>query len=1040
MLPVLHQPTIERPHLLDMMRLSLQHKLTLISAPPGYGKTTLAAQFAYDTTVPVVWQTVEAQERDLPNLVTHCVEALSSVVTYVDELKINASAPAAETATLISEHLRNSLSGDMVYVLDDVHHLLDSPQSERWLQTFIGRIPSTCHVILIGRALPSFPMQEMFARREVLAFGQKQLRFSFQEIQDLSQQLGASVTTQEIENIVIRFDGWAAGSILALQPLPAEISTSVFSGESASDALFDTLAEIMLHAQNEALQDFLLASSTLTRMTPTSCQIVLGLTDSREYLAAVVNHNLFVSEIPKGLTYHPLFRDFLQRYLKHRDPARFIAFHCRAAQWFEDNNLLDEAVVHYVSAARWHEAGAIAERAASTYLAQGKAETVLSWRNQLIDADMVFPQLLYLCAVIELGRYLYDKADADLVAAEQGFQARFDELGILKVSLEKANLDIVRGRYQAAQARIEDRLKDDVMPSNLRGYSLSILGSACLNLGDVESALSHLEAALPLYRATGDTYALSHLLLTLESANMRIGRFDEASTYLQEAIAIRRALGSNAGLVAPLNNLAFDQHLLGEYDEASLTYQEALQLAIRTANARSESYGLGGLGDLERDRGAFDEAATLYRKALRIIGSNNPALRCATLSSFSTLRRWQGNLQEGLNLANEAEILAEEHSLAFEQLQSQVCVWAIRAQEGEPTDAQRELARLATTIAKRHEQTLWAQALAISASAALLRGDIASASQSLKSVVDGVAHQANLQRCVAEIVHTPLLMTFVKERGGRFPSLLEGIKRLEAAQIGWAENTHPKELPAVPTYSLRVWMLGQEKVERDGDAVPNSVWRAAEARELFFYLLLKGATTKEQIGLVFWEDSTPEQVRQKFHATLHRARTAVGTNAIQFEGDLYFINPDVEVWSDAVEFESLAQQARLASPLNAHTENLWQRAVTVYEGELLLAYDATWVALHREALHQMYLEALFGLGNCIRLRGSFQEAIAMFQRALAVDPYREDVYRAIFTCYSALGERSSIERQLGTLEQLLDTDLGIKPSVETRALAQSLLT
>ena len=1041
MLPVLHQPTIVRPDLLDKMRLSLHHKLTVIAAPPGYGKTTLVAQFAHDTSVPVAWQTVEEQERDLPNLVMHCLESLSGVVTDIDDLKLDASASEMETATLVTEHMRSVLSRDMVYVLDDVHHLTGSPQTESWLQAFIERIPSTCHIILIGRTVPSFPMQEMFARREVLALGQQELRFSFQEIQTLAHQIGTDRSIPDIQRILARLDGWAAGSVLALQPLPKEIVQTVFNGLDAPDALFGMLSRVMLHTQSVMLQDFLLASSTLTRMTPALCQKVLGLSKSRKYLAEALNRNLFVSEIPLGIKYHPLFRDFLQQHLKRTHAARFVELHRRAAAWFEENNQLEDAFDHYLSANRLQEAAAIAERVASAYRAQGKGETLLFWWSQLRDANIAIPQLRYICAVIRLDRYEFNLADEDLALAAKEFQAGGDDFGVLKVSIEQATLDISRGEFLRAKLRIAEALQNYSMPPNLHGYSLSILGTACLNLGEIENALQHLENALVIYRATGDAYALAHLLLTLENANMRVGRFDEASAYLQEAISIRRALGNTLGLVAPLNDLGYDQFLLGDYDDAANTFREGLQAAIRAGDKRGESYLLWSMGDLDRDRGAYDKAISLYQKALRNIGSHDPVLQCSVLVSLSTLYRWQGNLDEALNLAKEANELSHKHSLSFEQMQTEISIWAVRAIQGELNEARRELQRLATNLKRQQDFPFWVQTLALCASAALVSGDRFAASGHLKAIVEGVRHKANLQPGVAEIVHTPLLLSLVRESGGQFPTLSEGIELLLAAQLEPQSEAYPqKSLLEAPTYSLRVYALGRERVERDESVVPLSAWRAADAREMFFYLLLKGKTTHEQLGLILWQDSTSEQVRQKLHATLSRARKAVGKNAIQFEDRFYFINPDVEVWCDVVEFESLTQQARLASPLQAYTESLWRRAISLYQGELLVAFDANWIVPHREALHQMYLEALFAMGNCVFLRGNYQEAIANYQYALEIDSYREDIHCAIMTCYGKLRDRAAVERHLEMLKRLFEADLGISPSVETLALAQSLLT
>jgi two-component SAPR family response regulator len=188
-----------------------------------------------------------------------------------------------------------------------------------------------------------------------------------------------------------------------------------------------------------------------------------------------------------------------------------------------------------------------------------------------------------------------------------------------------------------------------------------------------------------------------------------------------------------------------------------------------------------------------------------------------------------------------------------------------------------------------------------------------------------------------------------------------------------------------------------------------------------------------------WADSSSQQVRQKFHTTVRRCRDAIGANVVLFDDDRYFVNTDVDIWCDVVEFEALFKEARLTSPLRAHTENLWRRAVDLYRGDLLPSFDTEWIEAYGETLEQMYLDALFGLGDCIRRRGDFQEAISIFQRALEIDPYREDFHRVILTCYDAIGDHSLIHKQVETLKQLLDTDLGITPSIETLTLAQSLL-
>jgi DNA-binding SARP family transcriptional activator len=244
----------------------------------------------------------------------------------------------------------------------------------------------------------------------------------------------------------------------------------------------------------------------------------------------------------------------------------------------------------------------------------------------------------------------------------------------------------------------------------------------------------------------------------------------------------------------------------------------------------------------------------------------------------------------------------------------------------------------------------------------------------------------------------------------------------------------------INTYSLRITTLGIETIERDGKLVSSSEWRATSARELFLYLLFVGPQTREDLSLAFWPDSGTKQVRSNFHTTLYRARRALGENVIMFQDSYYHINPDLDLQSDAHELKSLSAQARLMPARDARTEDLWQRAVNLYNGEFLSSVDADWVYPMRESFREMYLEALIGLGECARARNDYRQALNIYKQAIHIDPYREDIHRAVMTCYAQKGEKRKILSHLNELQQLLWQELAVKPSSETMTLVRSLLS
>jgi LuxR family maltose regulon positive regulatory protein len=159
-----------------------------------------------------------------------------------------------------------------------------------------------------------------------------------------------SVAARQREKLLQHLEGWPAGTLLALQPLPQDLEQLMLSGEGP-EALFNALADMMLNAQPPGLRDFLLASSTLPRMTPELVSEALKLPNNAEWLAELRSRNLFISRTPAGLMYHRLFREFLQQRLSEERPEWFQKLHLDAAAWFEKNGDIDEAFLHYIAAA-----------------------------------------------------------------------------------------------------------------------------------------------------------------------------------------------------------------------------------------------------------------------------------------------------------------------------------------------------------------------------------------------------------------------------------------------------------------------------------------------------------------------------------------------------------------------------------------------------------------------------------------------------------------------------------------------------------------
>ena len=961
----------------------------------------------------------------------------------VERLAPPEGAAAAELAASAAEWLEHNLDAPVYYFLDDVQRLANSRTAETWLRTFVDLMPPSCRLIIMSRILPDLPFAQMIARREVQAIGQDDLRFTSDEIQKLAHSSNRpSMNVEQATRFADHLEGWPAGAVLSLYPFPAEIEKSMLSGNAGPEALFYELAGAMLETQPPDLRDFLLSSSTIRRMNPQLCADILQLPRAAGWLDTIQRNNLFVSRVPGGLSYHALFRSFLQETLKRIHPERFIKLHIRAAEWYQSQDKIEDAFDHNMSAGLVEEAAALADRMANAYHAQGRYEIALSWNKQLLEVGARANRLLFICARIHTQRYEYDLAREELSMAEHGFLDRGDMEGVVDCRLEFGFITMQTGAFPDASEVATTLLQQGGLDPKRRAYALRILGVSKVQSGDVTEGAVHLREAEPLYRDYGDKTALTNLLFDMQTTYLRLGQFDEAAACLHEIVAIRRELGSKIGLAAALNNLGYHYYQHGNHDEALAALREGQSIVSRIPGLRIEAYLMSSMGDLVRDRGSFDEARQLYYKALELVGNREPTLQASVLAKMSMVERWSGDAVAAVDFAEQALAIATEHTIVHNRLIATAALETARYERDRAYDPIPGLNQTISEFGSRgsHIERLFVNALL--ASVAISKGDDDKALAILSDALGDLEPESGgFYLFLAEVLHNPALLDFVTDQ----PRIFEKIQARLTTMRDPAVTTHGPNAKRDSdsnafTYSVRVFALGNERFERDGRRINSSDWRAVSARDLFLYLLFEGPADREAISAIFWENSPPNKVRKNFHTTLYRARSALGENVIRYDNPLYRIDDTIDLWSDAHAFQEAVEQARHLPPRDARTEDLWRRAVNLYRGDLLPSLYEDWIYLQRETFRDTYIEALVGLGSCALARGAYSEAADTYKSALGVDPYREEIYRAIFACYAEAGEHNKIRQQYEEMRSLFEDELGIEPSEQTDKLVTSLLT
>ncbi|MDZ4771406.1 MAG: BTAD domain-containing putative transcriptional regulator [Chloroflexota bacterium] len=1032
--------TIDRPRLLDLLQGVLSHRITLICAPSGYGKTTLAAQFVGQVSAAVIWHTVDAAQRDVYNLHLRATAAIGTTF-----LRLAAPQPTAgmAPARLVKDLTRflHAQSGSIVYVLDDLQHLVGAAGAEQWLSGLAAGLPAHVHLLITSQQVPDVITASMIARREVLGIGMEKLRFTTDETARLAESLiGSAAFEPDLARVTAHLEGWAAGLSLALQPVPTTFLDPALFAVGTPEMLFDSLARNLFDAQNPVVQDFLLLASTLPTITPELLIGALALPGALPHLQEAIDRGLFIAPVTGGMALHGLFRAFLQREFKGRHPARWREAHGVVAAWHEARLAVDEAVAHYLEGDYHEQALRLIDLYARAHYDQARYETLFRWDAALKAQRLTSGWLLYLCAAVLIDRLQYSEARANLSESEDAFSAAGNAEGLARVRLMQAHIALLEGNHNAAFTIAESVLHADDTPPALQGAALRVRGLTHLRAGSAPDAAADFEAARPLYETYCDRLALTKLLGDLDEAYRQVGRVHDAAECLRQIVAIRRDSPGQVGLATALNQFGLFMYLRGELSIAYELLDEGIRLALRTGDRRTEAYMCWSMGDLLRDRGAYNDAIHQYNRALELAGVDEPYVRCGVLIGLSLLMRWRGSPDDSHSLLIEAGALAGAHGFRLESATIVVARCALMPLSMSSDAALIELAGALDRLHTLNAGMAVAHALAIVALLHVMRGDLSAADTAFAALLARIKENPLIQTAIAEIAFTPMLYDALARLDKRYEPLQKAARALRKSSAQPSNIIPLDNGSSAPTMSLKVQTLGKEIFERDGSLILPNEWKAHAARVLFVHLLVEGAQRREDLCLRFFPTTDDSKKAQNlFHTTVRRARDVIGANVIVFQDDVYMINPEVSIWCDALVFERAVRDAKGKPRYDPLTSELWRRALDIYQGDFLPDCYMDWALDYRRHLSEVYLDALITMGEIAMARADLVEALRLFLQALKVDPLREHIYRQVFLIYAGMGLRHEIVAQWEKMKRLFLGELGVLPSPETVQLVKNLL-
>ena len=646
---------VPRPRLSERLDRGTASKLMLVSAPAGFGKTTLLTEWlAAGPAAPaderlVAWLSLDRGDNDPASFWTYVIAALRTVASGVGESALALlQAPRSPPIETVLTALLNDLgatAGDIVLVLDD-YHVVDARDVQDGMAFLLGHLPPQLHVVIAGRADPALPLARLRGRGELVEIRAAELRFTPDEAGAyLNEMMGLQLTARDVAALEGRTEGWIAALQLAALSIQGRDDVAGFIAGFAGDDRYvvDYLGEEVLQRQSERVQAFLLQTSILGRLSGPLCDAVTGQSGSKAMLEALDRGNLFLVPLDdrrRWYRYHQLFADVLHARLLDEQPGQVPDLHRRASAWYEQNGEPAEAIRHALAAGDFDRAADLVELAIPAMRRTRQEAAVRGWLELLPDEVVrVRPVLSVHFAGALLARGELEGVEARLRDAERWLNGAAG----------------IRQGPQAPPAEmiVVDNDEFRRLPAGIEVYRAALAQARGDGPGTVRHARRTLELS-PEEDHLGRASAAGFLgLASWASGDLEAGH----SAYAECMAGLRRAgyIADTFGCAIALADIRRTQGRLGE---AMRTYEQALQRAPEQGGAvlRGTADMYVGMSELHRER---DDLPTATQHLLRSqeLGEHNglPQNRYRWRVAMARIRQAEGDLGGALDLLNEAD-------------------------------------------------------------------------------------------------------------------------------------------------------------------------------------------------------------------------------------------------------------------------------------------------------------------------------------------------------------------------------------------------
>jgi len=697
-IPPLRPNCMNRPRLDERMNSGLDKTLILVSAPAGYGKTTLVSSWLQEAGITATWLSLDEDDNDPIRFLQYFISALLKIAPTIklDLLGVLQDNRPGSYKFLLNI-LINEIAGRVapfILVLDDFHAIHAQPVLEM-LAHLIDHVPPQMHLVCLTRTDPPLPLARLRARNQLVEIRAAQLRFTQPEIIGLlNETLALKLSASDIAALEARTEGWIAGLQLASLALQTMASQPNVSAPGSDDVhgfvsaftgsyhyIMDYLADEVLRLQGEATRSFLLHSSILDRMCGPLCDELFqagqtGPVNGQAMLEVLEQMNLFIIPLDnqrRWYRYHHLFAEVLNRQLEQLYPQHIPELHRRAAHWYAQNGFISDAIHHTLAAGDKEGAARLVDQHGCELLMRGEVVNLLHWIEAVEPYSQTFPWIAIqktwaLSLAGQPGR-----ADAPLQAASRLISslALTDEVrtevqtmtgAVTAARAYQANLQgqTHQATHLARQA-LETLPASNNFSCSLRSAATSILGDACWMSGSLAEAQDAYTSAVQISQAAGNIHMGIISSTNLAEVLREQGQLAAAARHYSRTLQMAQLPN---GQISPLAEQVYAglSRIFYEWNrlEDAVGYiQQCLDLSLRWGSYASQATGYEMAARLALGQGQPEKALEATHALEQVISENNlsPWQSAVTQSALARLWMAQGDLER-------AACIVKEHALS----------------------------------------------------------------------------------------------------------------------------------------------------------------------------------------------------------------------------------------------------------------------------------------------------------------------------------------------------------------------------------------